>query len=222
MNKKLSRLTFGQAFTKIRRAIRPFQTPAVTQIAEKSRDPFRVLISCLISLRTKDEVTDAASQRLFARADTLAQMLKLRESEIAKLIFPAGFYRTKAKQIAAIARTLIAQYDGRVPDTLDALLQLKGVGRKTANLVITVAYNKPGICVDIHVHRISNRLGWVKTQTPEKTEMVLREILPRRYWIPINDWLVTFGQNICQPVSPWCSQCPLRQDCPQIGVKYRR
>ena len=219
---KPSRLTFGQTLAKIRRAIRPFQTPAVTQIAKKSRDPFRVLISCLISLRTKDEVTDAASRRLFARADTPAQMLKLRESEIAELIFPAGFYRTKAKQIAEIARTLMAQYDGRVPDTLEALLQLKGVGRKTANLVITVAYNKPGICVDIHVHRISNRLGWVQTQTPEKTEMALREILPRRYWIPLNDWLVTFGQNLCQPVSPWCSKCPLRQECPQAGVKYQR
>lgn len=218
----ISQPAFGKTLAKIRRAIRPFQTPAVTQIAEKSRDPFRVLISCLISLRTKDEVTDAASQRLFARADTPAKMIKLRAKEIAKLIFPAGFYRTKAKQIAEIARTLIAQYDGRVPDTLEELLQLKGVGRKTANLVITVAYNKPGICVDIHVHRISNRLGWVQTKTPEKTEMALREILPRRYWIPLNDWLVTFGQNLCQPVSPWCSKCPLRQECPQAGVKYQR
>lgn len=219
---KSSQPAFGKTLAKIRRAIRPFQTPAVTQIAQKSRDPFRVLISCLISLRTKDEVTDAASQRLFARADTPTRMLKLRAKEIATLIFPAGFYRTKAKQINEIARTLIAQYDGRVPDTLEELLQLKGVGRKTANLVITVAYNKPGICVDIHVHRLSNRLGWVKTKTPEQTETALREILPRRYWIPINDWLVTFGQNLCQPLSPWCSKCPLVKECPKIGVKYQR
>ena len=213
---------FSKTIAKIRRAIRPFQAPAVTQIAEESRDPFRVLISCLISLRTKDEVTDVASNRLFARADTPAKMLKLREKEIAKLIFPAGFYRTKAKNIREISRTLIDQHQGRVPDTLEELLQLKGVGRKTANLVITVAYNKPGICVDTHVHRLSYRLGWIKTKTPEQTEMALREILPKRYWIPLNDWLVTFGQNMCQPVSPWCSRCPLDEDCPKIGVKYRR
>ncbi len=213
---------FAKTLTPIRRAIRPFQAPTVTQIAEKSRDPFRVLISCLISLRTKDEVTDIASNRLFAKADTPAQMLQLREHEIAKLIFPAGFYRTKARHIREISRTLMNGYAGRVPDTLEELLKLKGVGRKTANLVLTVAYGKPGICVDTHVHRISNRLGWVKTKTPEQTEMALREILPKRYWIPINDWLVTFGQNICQPVSPWCSKCPLEKDCPQTGVKYRR
>jgi len=213
---------FNKTITKIRRAIRPFQTPAVTQIAEESRDPFRVLISCLISLRTKDEVTDMASNRLFAKAATPAKMLKLSEKEIAQLIFPAGFYRTKAGNIREISRTLLEHHHGHVPDTLEELLQLKGVGRKTANLVITVAYNKPGICVDTHVHRISNRLGWVKTQTPEQTETALREILPKRYWIPLNDWLVTFGQNMCQPVSPWCSKCPLDEDCPKIGVKYRR
>jgi len=217
-----SKPAFGKTLTKIRHAIRPFQTPAVTQIAAKSRDPFRVLISCLISLRTKDEVTDEANQRLFAKADTPEKMLQLREKEIAKLIFPAGFYRTKAKQIHGISRALIDQHQGRVPDTLEELLQLKGVGRKTANLVVTIAYNKPGICVDTHVHRIANRLGWVKTKTPEQTEMALREILPKRYWIPLNDWLVTFGQNICQPVSSWCSKCPLDQGCPKIGVKYRR
>ena len=213
---------FGKSLTQIRRAIQPFQAPAVTQVAEKSRDPFRVLISCLISLRTKDEVTDVASKRLFEKADTPAKMQRLHEYDIAKLIFPAGFYRTKARNILEISRTLITGYAGRVPDTLEELLKLKGVGRKTANLVLTVAYGKAGICVDTHVHRISNRLGWVKTKTPEQTEMRLREILPKRYWIPLNDWLVTFGQNICQPVSPWCSQCPLKQNCPKIGVKYRR
>jgi len=213
---------FGKILAKIRRAIRPFQTPAVAAVAAERRDPFRVLISCLISLRTKDEVTDIASRRLFARADTPAQMLKLHERKIAELIFPAGFYRTKAKHIREISRALMHDHKGRVPDNLDELLKLKGVGRKTANLVLTVAYGKPGICVDTHVHRISNRLGWVKTKTPEQTEMALREILPRRCWIPINDWLVTFGQNLCQPVSPWCSQCPLEKDCPKISVKYRR
>jgi endonuclease-3 len=213
---------FGKTLAKIRRAIRPFRATAVTAVAEKSRDPFRVLISCLISLRTKDEVTGAASRRLFAKADTPAKMLRLRERDIAKLIFPAGFYRTKAQRIREISQTLVNRYKGRVPDTLEGLLQLNGVGRKTANLVLTVAYGKPGICVDTHVHRLSNRLGWVKTKTPEQTELALRKILPKRYWIPLNDWLVTFGQNICQPVSPWCSKCPLQKDCPQIGVRYRR
>lgn len=194
----------------------------MTTVAEKHRDPFRVLISCLISLRTKDEVTGAASRRLFAKASTPAKMLRLRERDIAKLIFPAGFYRTKAQRIREISQTLVNGYKGRVPDTLEELLKLNGVGRKTANLVLTVAYGKPGICVDTHVHRLSNRLGWVKTKTPEQTEMTLRKILPKRYWIPLNDWLVTFGQNICQPVSPWCSKCPLQKDCPRIGVRYRR
>jgi endonuclease-3 len=213
---------FSKAIAKIRRAIRPFQTPAVTEVAEKSRDPFRVLISCLISLRTKDEVTADASRRLFQKASAPAKMLRLRESEIAKLIFPAGFYRTKAKRILEISRELMNGHSGHVPDTLEELLKLKGVGRKTANLVLTIAYGKPGICVDTHVHRISNRLGWVKTKTPEQTEMALREILPKRYWISINDLLVTFGQNLCQPVSPWCSKCPLKKECPKIGVRYQR
>jgi endonuclease-3 len=213
---------FGKTLAKIRHACRPFRATAVTAVAEKSRDPFRVLISCLISLRTKDEVTGAASRRLFAKAGTPAKMLRLREREIAKLIFPAGFYRTKAQRIREISQTLVNRYKGRVPDTEEGLLQLNGVGRKTANLVLTVAYGKPGICVDSHVHRLSNRLGWVKTKTPEQTELALRKILPKRYWIPLNDWLVTFGQNICQPVSPWCSKCPLQKDCPQIGVRYRR
>lgn len=213
---------FASAISQIRRAIRPFRTPAVTREAKHVRDPFRVLISCIISLRTKDEVTDQASARLFAKADTPRQMVKLRATEIASQIYPAGFYRNKAKHILEISRALLERYNGRVPDEIDELLTLKGVGRKTANLVVTMAYHKPGICVDTHVHRISNRLGWVQTTTPEKTEFALREILPRRYWIEINDQLVIFGQNICQPVSPWCSKCPLAQQCPKIGVGRRR
>ena len=218
---KARALPFGTALRTIRRAAAPFRATAVSEIAG-SRDPFRILISCLISLRTKDEVTGAASLRLFQIADTPEKMLALPAHKIAKMIYPAGFYRTKARAIREISKTLLAQHGGRVPDTLEALLQLKGVGRKTANLVITVAYNKPGICVDTHVHRLSNRFGWVKTQTPEQTEMALRATLPKRYWIEINDLLVTFGQNICQPVSPWCSKCPLRRACPQIGVSRHR
>lgn len=217
-----SKLPFGATIQKIRRAIAKFKAPAVTEVAQRVRDPFHVLISCLISLRTKDEVTEVASKRLFARAASPQAMLKLRTREIERLIFPAGFYRTKARTIRDLARKLIDEHKNRVPDSLEELLRLKGVGRKTANLVITMAFGKPGICVDVHVHRISNRLGWVKTKTPEQTEMALRETLPKRYWIDINDQLVTFGQNLCQPVSPWCSRCPLEKSCPKIGVKRKR
>ena len=218
---KAAALPFGPTIRKIRRVVAPFRATALREVAE-DRDPFRILISCLISLRTKDEVTTAASARLFHAADTAEKMLALPARKIEKLIFPAGFYRTKAKTIRAIARMLLEQHAGRVPDSLEALLQLPGVGRKTANLVITVAYHKPGICVDTHVHRISNRLGWVKTATPEQTEFALRAALPRKYWIEINDLLVTFGQNLCQPVSPWCSKCPLNLHCPRLGVLRRR
>ncbi|NUO82212.1 endonuclease III [candidate division KSB1 bacterium] len=216
------KLPFGSTIQKIRRAIAKFKTPAVTEVAQRDRDPFRVLVSCLISLRTKDEVTEAASRRLFERAASPSAVRKLSTREIEKLIFPAGFYRTKARTLREIAQKLINEHRGRVPSSFDELLKLKGVGRKTANLVVTMAFGKPGICVDTHVHRISNRLGWVKTQTPEQTEMALRATLPKRYWIDINDQLVTFGQNICQPVSPWCSKCPLAKSCPKIGVKRRR
>lgn len=204
------------------RTSRQWSPTAVGMVAENSRDPFRILISCLISLRTKDEVTGAASARLFNLATTPQAMSVLSAATIAKAIFPAGFYRTKAATIRELCRTLLARHDGRVPDTMDGLLALKGVGRKTANLVLTIGFGKPGICVDTHVHRISNRLGFVKTKTPEQTEFALRALLPRRYWIPYNDLLVTFGQNVCKPISPLCSTCPVNGSCPQIGVGTRR
>ncbi len=196
--------------------------PYVTVEAQDRRDPFRVLISCLLSLRTKDACTAAASQRLFARAATPAAMLNLGEADIAQTIFPVGFYRTKARSIRAICQILLERHSGRVPSTMEALLALPGVGRKTANLVLTMGFGLPGICVDTHVHRISNRWGWVRTRTPEQTEMALRECLPRRYWIAFNNWLVTFGQNCCTPQSPRCSACPVESDCPKVGVGRRR
>ncbi|MEE9522283.1 MAG: endonuclease III [candidate division NC10 bacterium] len=191
-------------------------------MAEDFHDPFRILISCLLSLRTKDEVTGEASARLFRRADTPVRMLRLRERTIARLIYPVGFYRTKAKVIRGVCRTLIDDYGGRVPDSLDELLKLKGVGRKTANLVVAVGYGKPGICVDTHVHRISNRWGYVKTRTPEETEQALRRKLPRRHWIVFNDLLVSFGQNICKPISPLCSRCLVERHCARVGVTRSR
>ncbi|HSB78497.1 MAG TPA: endonuclease III, partial [Candidatus Methylomirabilis sp.] len=186
------------------------------------RDPFRILVSCLISLRTKDQVTHEASSRLFRLARTPRGMAALPASRIARTIYPAGFYRTKARTIKELSRRLIQRHGGKVPDDLDTLLTLKGVGRKTANLVVTMAFGRPGICVDTHVHRISNRLGIVKTKTPEHTESALRQILPRRHWIYYNDLLVSFGQNVCKPISPLCSGCPVYDLCPRMGVGKHR
>ena len=206
----------------LREFIKRFKEPIVTEVARRRRSPFAVLIATLISLRTKDDVTREASQRLLALADTPEKMVQLPIPVLEEAIYPAGFYRTKAQRIHDICEILIDKYGGRVPDTLDELVKLKGVGRKTANLVITQGYGKLGICVDTHVHRISNRLGLVKTKTPDKTEMALRKILPKEFWIEYNDLLVTFGQNLCTPISPFCSRCPVTHLCKRIGVKSTR
>jgi endonuclease III len=206
----------------LRREVPKWQTPVVTLIAEGSDSPFKVLISCILSLRTQDSTTAQASRRLFALADSPETMVQLSVKTIEQAIFPVGFYRTKAKTILEICRNLNEKYRGRVPDEIDELIKFKGVGRKTANLVVTLGYNKPGICVDTHVHRISNRWGYVKTATPEKTETALRQKLPKQYWIEYNDLLVSFGQHLCRPISPLCSQCPVAKYCSQIGVTVNR
>jgi len=206
----------------LRREVPKWETPIVTLMAETYESPFRVLISCILSLRTQDATTAQASHRLFALADTPQKMVKLSGKTIEKTIFPVGFYRTKAKAIREICTVLLRDYSGQVPDEIDELLKFKGVGRKTANLVVTLGYKKPGICVDTHVHRISNRWGYVKTTTPEKTEVALRAKLPKQYWIEYNDLLVSFGQHLCRPISPVCSQCPVAKYCSQIGVTVRR
>ncbi len=196
--------------------------PTTLAEVERRRDPFRLLIACVISLRTKDAVTAAASARLFAVADTPAALAQLEEERIARLIFPAGFYRTKARQLRAISHRLVANHAGAVPPCREDLLALPGVGRKTANLVLGLGFGLPAICVDTHVHRIANRLGLVATSTPEATERALEGILPRRLWIDINELLVTFGQHICHPTSPRCSVCPLARRCPRHGVTRSR
>ncbi len=211
-----------EAVAILREAVNQWQTPAVTIVSQREGDPFKVLISCILSLRTKDKTTAAASARLFALAETPAAMLQLPVETIAKVIYPVGFYRTKAATIREIGAAILARFDGRVPDEIDELLTLKGVGRKTANLVVTLGYGKPGICVDTHVHRICNRWGYVRTKTPEQTEFALRAKLPRDYWLIINDLLVAFGQNQCTPVSPRCSTCPLRRLCDRVGVTKSR
>jgi len=197
--------------------------PSVTTVAERYQsDPWAVLVSTILSLRTKDEVTLKCSRALLAKAPTPAKLLALKEETVAELAYPAGFYRTKAANLKKIAALLLENYDGKVPSDLDTLLSLPGVGRKTANLVIIEAYGKDGICVDVHVHRISNRAGWLCTRNPEETEMTLRQILPRKFWKALNPLLVLYGQNVCRPVSPYCSLCVIAPYCARIGVDKSR
>jgi endonuclease-3 len=202
---------------KIKQAGVSWKTPVVVHIG-KSNDPFCVLISCILSLRTRDEVTEAASKQLFALADHPQKLLSLDSKEIEKAIYPVAFYRNKAQTLIEISRVLVDHHNAEVPDTLEELLKLKGVGRKTANLTLILGHGKIGICVDTHVHRISNRLGYVKTTSPDATEMALRDCLPKKYWMPLNELLVLFGQNICKPISPLCSQCCVHSHCAKIGV----
>lgn len=198
------------------------QMPVVSHLAAKEKNSFVILISTLLSLRTKDEVTAQATERLFALASTPQEMLKLSAPKIIQAIYPVGFYRVKALTILSVCRELIERFGGKVPDDIDQLLSINGVGRKTANLVVSLAYGRPGICVDTHVHRISNRLGYVKTKTPEETEFALREKLPPRHWIIYNTIMVAFGRKICKPVSPLCSRCPVKRFCQRVGVALSR
>jgi endonuclease-3 len=206
----------------LRATVEGWEAPFVTQCARQKPDPFKILVSTILSLRTRDLPTQQATDALFALAATPAEMMNLPVPAIAEAIAPVMYNFNKAQTIKDLSRRLVEEYGGQVPDDLDELLSFKGVGRKTANLVVTLAFGKPGICVDTHVHRISNRWGYCHTKTPEETEMCLREKLPAKYWIPINSWLVTFGQRVCQPLSPRCSECPLLPYCDQVGVGKHR
>jgi endonuclease-3 len=201
---------------------RKMQEWPVTAIGRYTETPFMVLMSCLLSLRTQDKTTIAASDRLFAIAREPKAMLKIPVGVIEKAIYPVAFYRNKARDIHAICEVLLERFGGKVPSDMESLLSLPGVGRKTANIVITMAFRKPGIAVDIHVHRISNRLGYVRTKTPDETEMALRKKLPRRHWLMWNDMLVAYGQNLCKPVSPFCSRCEIAAYCKRVGVGKSR
>lgn len=209
----------SEAIQILSEAVKKWKQPIVGSFA---RDPYRILIATILSLRTKDAATGEASKRLFAIADTPQKMIRTDINVIEKAIYPVGFYKRKAVNIYEISKVILDKYEGKVPDTIDELLGLKGVGRKTANLTITLGYNKPGICVDIHVHRITNRWGYVKTKNPDETEFVLRAKLPEKHWIEINDILVCFGQNLCTPVSPHCSVCPVYQYCGRVGLTSSR
>ena len=207
----------------LKKKIREWKVPAVGLVADQAIDrPFETLVSTILSLRTKDKVTEAASQRLLARARNPEVLSTLPVREIEQLIYPVGFYRTKAKNLLKTCRMLLQKHNGSVPRSMDELLELPGVGRKTANLVLTVGFGDYGICVDTHVHRITNLWGYIQTRTPNETEFALREKLPRRHWKTYNDILVTFGQNLCMPVAPWCSRCPVAVYCPRIGLKRSR
>ena len=197
--------------------------PVVTEIKlVTNRDAYKILISTMLSLRTKDSTTRDASMRLFEKAGNPKDMLKLSEEEIAKLIYPVGFYRVKAKNILEVSQTIIDDYNGKVPDEIDELLKLRGVGRKVANLVVTEAFDKYGICVDTHVHRISNRFGYVSTKKPEQTEFTLRKKLPKKYWRVYNDTLVIYGQNLCKPINPLCNQCSVSKYCDYFKNEYSK
>lgn len=208
---------------RLRQATHGMTEPAVTTIIrEYGHNPFLILVSCVLSLRTKDTVSLPASRRLFHYARTPQELLNIPLSEIQKIIYPVGFYRQKSKQLHGISRQLIENFDGKVPQEEEQLLSLPGVGRKTTNLVRGEAFGIPAICVDTHVHRISNRLGLVNTQTPEETEDALKKIVPSEYWIEYNKLLVMWGQNICVPIAPWCSRCVLADICPKKGVIKQR
>jgi exodeoxyribonuclease III len=198
-----------------------FDVPVVDLIAVQTRDPFKVLVATILSARTKDETTAKAAARLFKKAPDIASLSRLHEETVARLIYPVGFYKNKARYLKELPSAL-ARFDNKIPDTVEQLIKLPGVGRKTANLVVVIAFNKPGVCVDTHVHRIMNIWGYVDTNTPFETEMALRRKLPEKYWLRINSILVAFGQAVCKPVRPHCDRCVIVQYCPQIGVTPRK
>lgn len=210
---------FLVAWPILRKQVKSLSTP---WLENYDRDPFKVLISCILSLRTQDKTTGEASERLFALASHPETLARLTVKAIEGAIYPVGFYRVKAGRIRAICRDLIERFNGKVPDSIEELLTLKGVGRKTANLVVTLGYDRPGICVDTHVHRIVNRWGLISTKSPRETEFKLREILPKKYWKELNGVLVAFGQGICKPISPLCSRCGIYRYCERMGVRISR
>lgn len=186
------------------------------KLMDSFKNPYLVLIACILSLRTNDKTTYPATLRMLKLADTPEKMMKVKVEDLEKAIYPVGFYKNKAGQIIELSKIIVEKYNGKVPDSIDEMCKFRGVGRKTANLVMSLGFNEPAICVDVHVHRIFNRLGYIKTKNPEETEFALREKLPKKYWIPINTLLVTHGQNVCKPIKPQCDICPISKYCAKI------
>jgi len=209
---------FAGLFRKIKKSVKNSSAPVIDLIAASEGSPYTILTATILSARTKDEVTARAAERLFRIAPTLRALSKLSSSEIEQLIYPVGFYRVKSRALKKLPEVIDKLYNGKIPDTIDGLLTLPGVGRKTANLTVSRAFKKPGICVDIHVHRIMNRIGYVRTRNPFETETALRAKLPRRYWSDVNTVFVMFGQKICRPVSPHCVTCPAAGLCGKHGL----
>src|SRR3989344_4877534 len=222
MKPAIKPIPIGKIYSMLKREAVHYRVPVVDLVKMQTNNPFKVLITTILSARTKDQTTLGAAQRLFAKVKNFDDLLRLSQKELEQLIYPVGFYKTKAKHLKQLPLVMQEKFDNHIPQTIEELIQLPGVGRKTANLVVAVAFEKPGMCVDTHVHHIMNRLGYVKTKTPYETEMTLRKKLPMQYWEKINSLLVAFGQHLCHPVSPKCSLCPIVQYCNQIGVKQKR
>jgi endonuclease III len=218
----MKKVDIDKVYSILQKEVSTYRVPVVDLIKIQTDDPFKVLIATILSARTKDETTVNACKKLFNAVKTINDLDNLSVKEIEELIFPVGFYHNKAKYLKQLPKALMEKFDGKVPNTIDELLTLPGVGRKTANLVVTIAFNKPGICVDVHVHRISNRLGYIKTRTPLESEMALRKKLPEKYWTTYNSMLVMFGQFLCRPINPYCSKCPVIKYCNRIGVRNSR
>ena len=214
----MKKINIDVVYNTLKTQFENYPSPVVELIEIQTRDPFKVLVTTILSARTKDQTTKDVAKRLFKTIDKADDFDNFSVEEIEKLIYPAGFYRNKAKALKKLPQVLNEKFAGNIPDTIDELIQLPGVGRKTANLVRAIAFKKPAICVDIHVHRISNRLGYVKTKTPFETEMALREILPFDYWITFNSYLVAYGQNHCSPRNPHCDTCVIYSECNRVGV----
>jgi len=214
-------IELDKIYSILKTEVQQYKTPVVDLIEIQTKNPFKVLVSTIISARTKDKTTLEASERLFKNVSKVQDLNKLSLADIEALIYPVGFYRQKAKYLKQLPEK-IKEFNDQVPDSIEELIKLPGVGRKTANLVLAVAFKKPAICVDTHVHRIMNRLAYVKTKTPFETEMILRKKMPKKYWLDINSILVAFGQSICTPLSPWCSRCPIEKYCTKINVKKWR
>ena len=215
--------------TLLKKEVKYFENPVVSKIGEIQKDPFKVLISCILSLRTQDKTTGPIALKLFKEADTPEKIAKMPTNKLKKIIKPVNYYITKSKRIKEISKTIIGKYKGKVPDSFEELMQLKGVGRKTANIVMTYGFfKKDYIPVDTHCHRIPNRLGWINTKTPEQTEFELKKILPKKHWKDFNDIFVLFGQNICRPIGPHCWECPINKYCkyyklpPLLKTEYSR
>ncbi|MBC8494588.1 endonuclease III [archaeon] len=218
----MRQVDIGKIYYVLEQEVSKLKAPIVDLVKIQTKDPFKVLLATILSARTKDQATSDAAFRLFQKINKPNDLNKLSLGEIEKLIYPVGFYRNKAKFLKELPIVLDKEFKGVLPETIEELVRLPGVGRKTANLVVVIGFDKPGICVDTHVHRIMNRFGYLKTRNPLETEMTLRKKLPEKYWLRINSLLVAYGQTLCMPISPWCSKCKIKSYCNQIGVGKTR